>query len=246
MKLVDLAKTDYFKALVYGDSGIGKTCFATAFAELGEVEIWDFDNKISSAANYYADKPEILNKIQVRQFMPLEETKRIPAWLERTKEIEALVRAGKPLPFKTLVLDSITTFVNMLMRDYLVRSYTGIKRPGPDLYGMQDYGILATQLKSFIPNLLVIPCNVIVLGHLETERDEATGAISRMPMMPGKNAPTLPIWFEEVYVARLNAEGKRILQTQPDQTFKICRSQRKGLAKEIPMNIDFLKQGNKA
>lgn len=245
MKLVDLAKNNYFKGLVYGDSGIGKTCFAAAFAEFGEVEFWDFDHKISSAANFYSDKPEILNKISVRQFANLEEVKRIPAWIERTKELDSLVRAGKPLPFKTLVLDSITTFVNTLMRDYLVRSYTALKRPGVDLYGQQDYGILATQLKMFIPNLLVLPCNVIVLGHMETEKDEATGAISRLPMMPGKNAPTLPIWFEEVYVARMNAEGKRILQTQPDSTYKMCRSQRKGLSKEIPMNIDFLKQGNK-
>jgi hypothetical protein len=240
MKLTELAKNDYFKGLVYGASGAGKTCFAAKFAELGPVEFWDFDHKISSAANFYADNAKILNNIEVLQFANKPEKERIPAFLERTKQIDTLIAAKKELPFKTLVLDSITTFTNILMRDYLVRSYTMLKRPLPELYGQQDYGILATQLKTIIPNLLVLPCNVIVLGHVESDKDELTGIISRQPMMPGKNAPTLPIWFEEVYVAKLNAKGERVLQTQPDKTYGICRSQRKGLAAEIPMNLDFL------
>lgn len=237
MKLTELSSgPSFLKLLLYGPSGAGKTTSVAALAAEGSLEIWDWDHKVSSAAFHYKNQPEILENIEVYQFAQLPEKDRIPAWLARTTEIDKLIADKKPLPFKTLVLDSLTTFTNALMRDYMVRSYVSTKRPGPDIFCQQDYGVLNTQLTNFIPKLLALPCNVVVIGHMETETDQATGVIHRQPMMPGKNAPKLPIWFEEVWVATLDSKGNRVFQTQPDTKYQICRTQR-GLAKEVPMDI---------
>lgn len=227
MKLSAFASSDYVKLLVYGVSGSGKTCLASSFP--GPIEYWDFDHKISSAAKFHSGNPALLEGIEVTQFAHLDKTKRIPAWEERSRYVDSF--RGKPLPFKTLVLDSLTTFSQMLIDDYIYRSQTGLKRPLPEIPCMQDYQLLDKHLTRIITGCLSLECNVVFIGHLGSEVDEVTKAISKKPLMAGKFADKLPIWFEEVYVSKVDAQGKFKLQTQGDHQH-ICRSQRK-LPKEI-------------
>lgn len=230
VSLADIATTDFFKGLIYGDSGAGKTCFA-ASAPL-PIRYWDFDHKISSAAKHYSAEPERLQQIDVTQFAALPVKNRIPEFDRQMQEIAALVRDKKPLPFKTLVLDSLTTFTASLLNDYLTRSQLGIKRAIADIPAMQDYQLLDKHLSLTIPSLLSLDCHVIMTGHMKIEKDETTGQILRIPLMPGQFANKLMIYFEEAYVAKVDAKGQFVLQTQTDGTYK-CRSQRK-LAKEVP------------
>jgi hypothetical protein len=229
MKLNEMASTGFFKGLVYGDSGSGKTIFAASFP--GPIEYWDFDHKISSAAHYYKKDAAKLEGIDVHQFANLPREKRIPAWEVRNNLIADCVRNNKPLPFKTLVVDSLTTFTAMIMDDYIVRSQRGIKRAHPEIPAMQDYQMLDKHLSLIVPSLLSLDCNVVMLGHLKTDKDESTGAIIRQPLMAGAFAGKLPIYFEEVYVSKVSTEGKYVLQTQSDSMYK-CRTQR-NLPKEI-------------
>lgn len=236
MKLTELAKaTNYFKILLYAPSGFGKTC-AAANAP-GKIEWWDFDHKISSVISFYKNKPEILDRIEVFQFNHLDPKKRIPELEARMKLIEAARLNNTKLPFDTLVVDSLTTLTEALMEDYLIRSQLGIKVAIKDIPAMQHYQILDKHLTQFISGLLALPCNVIMLGHLDVYKDDSTGAMIRQPLMKGKWAAKLPIYFEEVYVGKIVGE-KRIIQTQPDSTYAIARTQR-GLAKEIPVEDMF-------
>lgn len=234
MKLNEVTSTGFFKGLVYGDSGTGKTIFAAGFP--GPIEYWDFDHKISSAAHYYKNNAEKLAEIDVYQFANLPRDQRIPAFEVRNNIIADLVRTKKPLPFKTLVIDSLTTFTNMIMDDYLVRSQKGIKRAHPDIPSMQDYQMLDKHLSLLIPSWLSLDANVILLGHLKVDKDETTGQILRLPQVPGQFATKLPIYCEEVYVSKVTPDGKYVLQTQTDATYK-CRTQR-SLPKEIPTSYE--------
>lgn len=222
MKLSEVTSTSFFKGLVYGDSGTGKTIFGAGFP--GPIEYWDFDTKISSAAHYYKNDKQKLENIDVYQFAHLPREQRIPAWEVRNNRIAQLIRDKQPLPFKTLVLDSLTTFTAMIMDDYLIRSQKGIKRAHPDIPAMQDYQMLDKHLSLIIPSLLSLECNVVMLGHLKVDKDETTGQILRLPLMAGNFATKLPIYFEEVYVSQV-LEGKYLLQTQSDAMYK-CRTQR--------------------
>ncbi len=239
MKASELAQENYFRGLIYGDAGSGKTCLAAQFP--GPIEYWDFDGKLSSAVRYLPTlgKAALLEQIDVHQFasMPLKE--RIPAWEKRSRLIDECITAGKPPPFKTLVIDSLTMFSHYLFEDYVFRSQLGIKRVGTH-YSMQDYGLFASHMTRILTGLLgQLKANIVVLGHIETQKDENTGLVRHQPLVPGqKIAAMLPAWFEEVYVARTLSDGKRVLQTQPGGNY-VARGQR-GLAKEVPMTVEEL------
>ena len=234
MKASELKNKKYFKGLIYGDAGIGKTVLAASFP--GPIEYWDFDNKLSSAVGHFerTSQAERLDAIDVYQFAQFPKEQRIAEWEKRAKLIEDTLKAGKELPFKTLVLDSLTMFTHYILEDYIYRSQKGLKRMPIDIPCMQDYMLLDKHLTRIITGLLSLDCNVIMLGHLSIEKDESLGAILRRPLLTGKFADKLPIFFDEVYVARLE-NGKRILQTSPEGGY-IARSQR-GYPKVIPMEI---------
>ena len=222
------------KVLIQGDSGIGKTCLAATFP--APILYFDFDSKVDSAAAYlrHRDWNDQLNKIEVEQFAPGLAVSPID---KLTKVInEQLIPQQKTgsMQFKTLVLDSITTFSAATLA-HIVKTNPGIKRnetrQGAQP-GLQDYGILRREFQRLIPGLLSLPCNVVMLAHLAVEKDEATGQIFRHAMMDGSFARELPIYFKEVY-RMYTKDGKRMLQTQSDHMFN-CRSQLPGL----PAHLD--------
>ena len=240
MKASDLKAKPFFKALIYGESGAGKTCLAAQMP--GPIEYWDFDHKISSAVYWLSQqgKNAQLDQIDVYQFGQLPLKERIPAWEARTRIIDDLIRKKQPFPFKTLVLDSITSLSHHLMEDYIFRSQTGLKRPLEGVNGLQDYSLYEKHMTRVLTGLLAQDVNIVVLGHVDIDKDETTGQITKKPLCAGQQlAKKLPIWFEEVYVATAKPDGSRVLLTQAVNNY-IARCQR-GLAKEVPMTIEALK-----
>lgn len=236
MKLSEVQETKFVKALVAGPSSTGKTVFACSFP--GQIEYWDFDNKISSAAIFYRAQPEVLARIEVKQFGKMKRDDRMRATIARIQEIQKLQHDKKPLPFDTLVVDSLTTFVGYLLDDYIYVSQKGIKRPLEGVNAMQDYQLLDRHMTQILTGLLTLECNVVVIAHTQLEKDESTGAMTNSVLMPGKFAAKLPIYFEEVYHSKVDSTGKFLLQTQGDSR-TTCRTQR-GLAKEVPAHYSSL------
>ena len=233
-KLSDLKKVDdWVKILLLGPSGAGKTVLAADFAD--PIKWFDFDMKISSAASFYSNQPEKLEQIDYSQYGQLQIKDRMRSFLAETKSIDELVYAKKPLPFKTVVLDSLTTMTAMILEDYKKVSQLGIKRALEDVNAMQDYQLLQIHVLKIITGLLALPCNVVIIGHTQLEKDETSGAIKENILMPGQLASKLPIYFEEVYKLKLNSKGERVLQTASDSKIDL-RNQRK-LPAEIPASF---------
>lgn len=241
MNLSEIKTEGALKILIEGDSGIGKTCFASTFP--GRILYLDFDNKVDSAAAFLRSRnmTEQLGAVEVEQFpaqlgiSPIEALSKIIS-----EKLIPQQRSGK-MEFQTLVLDSITTFSAATL-SHIVKTNPGIKRnetkQGPQP-GLQDYGILRREFQRLIPGLLSLPCNVVMLAHLAVEKDEATGAILRHAMMDGSFAKELPIYFKEVWRMYVK-DGKRFVQTQSDHMFNL-RSQIPGL----PAHLDVT-EGYKA
>ena len=245
MKLSDLEPSKNIKLLVFGDSGAGKTTFSCGFP--APLHVCDFDLKVTSAANYYQGTDQ-LQGITYEQY-PMDKSN--PADSGRRfnndmSELKKLARDGN-FPYKTLVIDSLTTMSDRIM-EYLMKENTGIKRTitkGGQAPALQDYGVFRIFMKQMIGELLSLPCNVIFTAHIEVLKDEMTGALLRVPMLTGKLAKELPIYFEEVYWAHVVGEGdkkRHVAQTQSDSKFN-CRSQIKGLPKLIDLKYEELIKG---
>jgi phage nucleotide-binding protein len=237
MKLGDIRTEGNVKILLMGDAGVGKTVFATSLP--GKTRLFDFDMKADSAALFYKAKPEHLANIDVDQFppklniSPIEQLGKII-----TQELIPQQQAGK-MNWDTIVLDSITTFSTATLA-HIVKTNPGIKRnvsAQGQQPGLQDYGILKREFQKLIPGILSLPCNVIMLAHIATEKDEATGQVLRHTMMDGSFAKELPIYFKEVWRMFVK-DGKRMVQTQSDGMYN-CRSQIPGLPSVLDVTEGF-------
>lgn len=228
MNLSEVKTDGNLKVLAYGASGSGKTVLGCSFPT--PALLLDFDGKADSAALYFKNDPARLAGIEVRSLAGTISTNPIEA-LERiiTNELIPQQNSGE-MKWKTIILDSLTTFSSATL-NYIVKSNPGIKRnvtKQGSQPGLQDYGILRREFQKIIPGLLSLPCNVVMLGHISTEKDESTGEIFRGPHMDGSFARDLPIYFKEVWRTYVDDKGIHWAQNKSDHRYE-CRSQVSGL-----------------
>jgi len=245
LNLAELKTKDLVKVLVYGEPGAGKTVFAAGFP--GPILYLDFDHKVSSAARFYAKDADRLKQIEVVNLSPALAKNPITELESRIKELAEYQRKNE-YPYRTLVVDSVTTFSSACLA-HIVQIKPGIKRvitAQGQQPGVQDFGILKREFQRLIPGLLTLEMNVVMLGHISIQKDEFTGELIRGVLMDGSFAEQLPIYFEEVYRAFVTeVQGGRrefFAQTQSDGRFK-CRSQIPGLPATIPLKYESLTMG---
>lgn len=236
MKLSEIKTDGQLKILLFGAAGSGKTCFAASLPT--PMLYLDFDNKVDSAALFHKNDKERLENIDVRVLAPiLVQSPMVELEKIIQDELIPQQRAGQ-MKYKTLVLDSLTVFSAAALK-YIVETNQGIKRP-VSKQGQQptrtDYGILKREFQKLIPGILSLPMNVIMLGHISTERDDITGEIIRGTMLDGSFGKELPVFFKEVWVSRVDEKGNHLAQTRSDSRFS-CRSQIPGLPN--PLKLDY-------
>lgn len=236
MKPLSEIKTEgNLKILLFGNSGAGKTCFAVDLPD--PILYFDFDGKVDSAASFFRGKKDLSQVHVVELATGLHPDSIVVMDQELKKATENKV------PYKTIVIDSLTTYSNAVLR-HIVRTNPGIKRP---MYAQgggtsrEDYGILLREFSKRIPGLLSHSCNVIMLGHIDTERDELTGEIKRLTRMDGSFNKDLNIYFKEVWRAFVDGKGNRWAQTQADANYD-CRSQITGLPNPLKLEYAELKK----
>lgn len=227
--------------LVYGDSGNGKTVFSTSFP--GPIKVFDFDGKVMSAASYWGQKDaERLGTIDAEDFQSMNaHPEQYVKFFTMLTQLEATARQGGAFPWKTIVLDSLTTWCDALMRE-IVRQNPGIKGAAPGLPGLQHYGLFGSKFREQLSRLLALPCNIVVTAHIDITKDEMTGEILRKPLVIGRNASYLPIIFGEVYRAFAETKDGKTeywAQTQASGQW-IARTQIPGLAPKIPLTYQSL------
>lgn len=241
-KLSDLNPTEKRKVLAYGDSGSGKTVFALSFP--GPIYCFDFDGKISSGAAYYTQDRARLEQIEYDSYTFSSQDRPAARFEKTLQEFEQLASQGK-FPYKTVVLDSFTTFTEAMMREIL-QSNPAIQRtrsPTTSIPAQLDYRIQNIHVKSLIGRVLALPCHVVVTAHIRTEKDELTGRILNTPNAPGGLAIHLPVVFEEVYRTFVEVKGTErsyCAQTQTDAQYQ-ARSQIRGLPPTIKLSFESVK-----
>ena len=213
-------ETTFWKGIVTGDYGTGKSSFAASFPTPGFV--FDFDEGIE----LYRGKD-----------FDYETFERSPkGWVEFTKvqkEIAALAAGGK---YKTIILDSTTSMGDIAMARALQLDPNRSNEGGP-VWNIH-YSIQRNLMEPRLREFTTYPANVVVICHLKLDKDEKTGSIIAVnPLLVGQLAEKVPGYFGEVYLtfAKRTKDGKTeyVVRTQPRGLYK-ARSRLSGLQRILP------------
>jgi hypothetical protein len=114
--------------------------------------------------------------------------------------------------FRNVALDSISEIAEVILNN----AKRLVKDP------RQAYGELTEKMESLVRTYRDLPGrNVYMSAKMGPMKDEMSGVVKYMAMMPGQRlGPALPYFFDEVFPLRVqkSAQGQeyRFLQTQPD------------------------------
>ena len=221
-------ETSNNKFMLTGDIGTGKSEFASTCPTPGFVFNWD--RKIKA----YADKGgwdyteyEISAK----------------GWIEFEKDFNEVMKLAKEGKYKTVVGDSTTSFTDLAMERALQLDPKRSATNGP-IWNVH-FQMVRNLVEGKIRQLVSLPCNIVLISHLNVVIDNETGGIISIdPMLTGQLAVRVPGYFEEVYCSFVKQkEGKPYwyLRTVPRGLYK-ARSEIRGvkglLPDELPNNYN--------
>lgn len=138
-----------------------------------------------------------------------------PSKTKITAFIEDLNTMGKHLDeVDNLILETLAPFGDEVL-DFVVASN------GRKDTQIQDYKIAKYKIQAIFGSMMGNGKNVIVTGHLQSERDEITGRGKVSPNIWGRDLPaSIPKMFGEVFQSVITSDGKGGIkyqwQTKPD------------------------------
>lgn len=148
------------KFLVYGESGVGKTVFASSWPS---VLFLDIDKGMASI-----DRE--VHRIPINRWDHLEQ-----AFIFLQKEDH---------PFKTVVVDSLNELQYLRMRT-LLKAYPNIRRAYDDLPSQSDYGKMLDDYEVMVRKLKSLSMNVVYICNVSSQQYE-TDLVQ--PQLVGKNS----------------------------------------------------------
>lgn len=216
MELQKMYQTDprqnSFNLLLLGESGSGKTVLSStarkpihidSFDPGGAKHLMPLVNKgeVIVDARWEAEDTEkgVINKPAGG---PPGKDFAYPIW---KKEFERRLAMGYFENLGTYVLDSSTTWSMAIMNWIL--SKAGIAGEAPRF--TKDYGPQKIEIQKMIKKCLDLPCDFILTGHLEAEKDELIGKVKYKYMVTGKAEIIIPLLFDEIWVCMSEQKGMK-------------------------------------
>jgi hypothetical protein len=211
------------RCLVVGDTATGKSTFAASFPQ--PMKVFDFDKQPSA----YAGIESTIDQYP----------ENFSGWNEFMRDLAEFVAFQKKEGenhFKTVVIDSTTSLVNLAMQHAL--SVSPSKHPQGIPEGFVHFPIVKDYLATMLNRLRAIECHLVVLAH--TEVDTETGTMVIQPALPGKLRVLFPRYFAELYhsaVKMVDNKPVRFLYTDSTALFP-ARSSLSGKKKLLPMQVE--------
>jgi len=210
-----------FNALILGESGSGKSFLLRTCRK--PVHIDSFDPGGTKGLQEYINKGEIIVDSRYEGENPMK-PEMFELWM---KEMEKREKMGYFNHIGTYCLDSATTWSESIMNWVLKKAHLSGTAPR----FTHDYVPQKVQIRNWLRELLDLPCDFILTGHLEGDKDEVSGRMTYRFMTTGKGVTTIPLLFDEIYVLDPKDSSKGVdyrILTQSTGTY-VARSR---LAKE--------------
>lgn len=182
---------DKYNLLLLGDKGTGKTYLARTARK--PVYIDSFDPEGTLCLREYKRNGDVLAETKYEHEDPLK-----PSVYELwAKDFEEKRKANYFANFGTYVLDSTTAWAEAIMNYILAKD----GRAGQPPSFTKDYNPQKVMIGNALKQVLNLPCDVIVTGHLEPVKDDVIGNVEYRYMTTGKGTVIIPLMFTEVWVA---------------------------------------------
>lgn len=247
--LFDSLREDNYspRVLVYGPSGTGKTYFGSTFPK---PFFFDFDGGWLTLINRPVDGVSFADERGAGAYQKFEKL-----FNEKVKDPKV----------ETLVIDSLTTFSEHLMRNVMSLQ----NKPADTVPDLRDWGIFIQRMKRLLYQVTAGRSKGLVMTAHEKIITDDAGLVKFVPLISGQVLPShLSIWFDETYYSvvrggKNNPEWfvetvgssstiaksrlKRIIPTldvrEPNDWSVIWEKVKKGLA-ELNVNRSDKQKGN--
>ncbi len=98
-----------------------------------------------------------------------------------------------------------------------------VSRAGKAPRFTHDYVPQKIEILNILKTLLDLPCDFILTGHLEPNKDEVTGALSYEYLCVGKASLIIPLEFDEIWIMRTEETSSGTnykIQTQSNEMYR--------------------------
>lgn len=190
--------------LIYGRMKSGKSYLAATVADVVQMSpvLWiAAEDGTASFGDKYGDKIDVVHPRNAQQVLDL---------VKKLTDVDEKGKLKFPTKYKTIVVDTIGSYQNMVKSDYLAKNKDG---------SFEMWGLIGSMITEITERLHKSSYNLILLAHHEKVKDETEGKLLIMPHMLGKTAiqDIPPLVSNIFYLAKVEGEdGKpvRVLQTQ--------------------------------
>jgi len=213
LNIIELPK----KFLLLGGPGSGKSYFASSFPT--PAFLFDFDKGVTTYEGMDFDYEQY--------------TKNAAGWDKFDKDLQALI--ANPTRYKTVVIDTLSSLSTVAMEKALAMDKNRNPLTGGPVWNIH-FGIVKNLIEGRLRQLMDLPCNIVVIGHIQTSQDEMTGGMIVKPLLVGSLATSIPGEFDEVYYATTKRNGSTnqyLLQTVRMGYYE-GRSRISGRTKRLP------------
>ena len=212
-------------ALIYGDSGTGKTHLISTLGELGYTLIVDADKGRRTIQTAPKVKPfwPNLEVVSFDKFADLEALRKL---CEKNNPAEWSKAIGKEIkkPFEWVVIDTWTEVQWVMMQQ--LRQREGLGGGSDESLAfrkniqIQHWGMMTDLNKLAVEAFKAITksgLNIVFTMQETINKDELTGTIIKGPAIHGKLVKEMPPYFETVIHTYCDIQGTRCAATTPKQ-----------------------------
>lgn len=206
-------------AIILGAPGSGKTTLVSQFPGLF---LLDCDENAGGPITWLKSQKKSTD-FYIASPLRDDEGKEVPRAQQFQRAATLLEEAAAMDDVKTIAIDSLTTFVPIVLTEVLRQQgrrlgnfdfKTANSKTYDEPMQIQDWGAFLGLMRTFIMKLKATGKTLVIIGHLKTKEDDVNKMMRQFINVPGQLADIISGWFSEVWLLEANMEIKKGKKTE--------------------------------